>query len=583
MRLRRHCRQSVHHLLVSCCFVVAAAAAASSSSSLLSASSSSLPWQDDDFTTTTTTSYASASGRSRNNVDNMDYTEFPPTVFDPSGRLIAVETILPRTYQPYDPSHTLVVAIHCRQGIVIVSSVPTSPYLGLLHPAVPPRWKNASRGRSYNHSRADTDHSNRTSTSSTQEPAVQDDQEPIDSLFLSSRESSSEPDTRIMMMMTPPPFVRLSASLFGVTAGNAVDSQVVRRDLYEISQNLRQRQEEQETTSTSRGSSSSISSTITTTRRATTATSIDSDLLKEGDGSGGSPTSNSHSSRSNAPVTATITTTTTTTTQVIRGRAVARLWADRLQARTQQGQAGRLLATSVILVDAAAAAAAFTARDEKTPGTQDNDDVDEPSFYDALWQVDPTGVFYACQAAVAGRASPMAHELLLQLVQEKYLSKPKQPSSSSSATITTNQDDGDDNRETWSTKSPSDGADDSDLGDRAAPSRPRPRRRRHVRQALYDLTCTEALQLATQVVQSTLTKVTTAARTTLQGEDDIDEHNVRAGVTRIRGLVIRHRTNTAAPTTAITNTLPSSMPSRMQWYTQRELEALLARNGHEEN
>ena len=512
----------------------------SSSSSSLFSSLSSLPWQDDEEDSAS--SYAGRTSRSVV-VDTVDYaSDVPPTVFDPSGRLLAVESILAQTCQsPEDPSSsslslssflTLVVAIQCRHGLVIVTSLPTSPYLSLFMNDTEHRNNSSSNSSSSNSS---ISNNNRTNTSSNHKPVTEkeeeeekkkSDQKPLqyqESIELLLEHDTSRSTTR---MMTPP-FVRLSASLFGITAGNAVDAQVVRQNLYDIAQSLRQRHDEQHEPSPSSPPSSP------------------------------SPT---------GP------TMTTVTTQVVRGRAVARLWADRLQARTQQGQAGRLLATSVILVDAAAATTTTTTRNEASDAPfQEEEDGNEPSYYNGLWQVDPTGVFYSCQAAVAGRASPLAHELLLELVQEKYLwprstfddsSLPASAATTTTiTTTTTNQDDGDDNNnhnnnnsESWSTKSLSDGANDSNRGDTR-------RRRRHVRQALYDLSCTEALQLATQVVQSTLTKVTTTARTTLKGNDWKE--------TRIQGLVIRHRAHDTATTA--------------QWYTQRELEALLARKDSEEN
>ena len=136
----------------------------------------SAPWQD----------------TSSNVLQESLYNDLPPTVFAPSGRLFSIERMMQAVSNPQDPSSNLVIAIHCKEGIVVVSTEPQSPYLH--------RYRE----------------NNTTTTAS--EAAQNSSRTP---LLLLDEDS----------WIPPAPFSRLSSHLWGVTAGNAVDSQILRRKL----------------------------------------------------------------------------------------------------------------------------------------------------------------------------------------------------------------------------------------------------------------------------------------------------------------------------------------------------------------
>jgi 20S proteasome alpha/beta subunit len=117
------------------------------------------------------------------------YDDLPPTVFTPSGRLILLEQILPLSQQSEDASSNLAVAIECQDGVAIVTSSPQSPYL----------YENATLKSS---------------------------------LWIMLDEDDDD-------LSTMPPFCSLSPSVLAVTAGNAVDAQILRQHLEEIAQAAR--------------------------------------------------------------------------------------------------------------------------------------------------------------------------------------------------------------------------------------------------------------------------------------------------------------------------------------------------------
>ena len=73
---------------------------------------SSVPW------------HSSQAYLSKKDWDNMKtYVQLPPTVFAPQGRLYIVEEIMKVISSPEDPSSNLVIALHCKDGVVVVTTV----------------------------------------------------------------------------------------------------------------------------------------------------------------------------------------------------------------------------------------------------------------------------------------------------------------------------------------------------------------------------------------------------------------------------------------------------------------------------
>ena len=79
--------------------------------------SSEVPWQ-------------SSSG-SRTLQELKTYEDLPPTIFSPTGRLHPVERIAKDVASPFTPYSNLVVGLTCKDGIVVISTIPLSPYLNV--------------------------------------------------------------------------------------------------------------------------------------------------------------------------------------------------------------------------------------------------------------------------------------------------------------------------------------------------------------------------------------------------------------------------------------------------------------------
>ncbi|KAG7365858.1 proteasome subunit [Nitzschia inconspicua] len=97
----------------------------SSPSSTFSSSSSSssgledIPWSSE----------SSSSSSLRSSIlEASRYEDFPPIVFSPKGRLHKVEAAL-KASKLVTPRSNVVVAMKCRQGLLLVTTVPTSPFL----------------------------------------------------------------------------------------------------------------------------------------------------------------------------------------------------------------------------------------------------------------------------------------------------------------------------------------------------------------------------------------------------------------------------------------------------------------------
>jgi 20S proteasome alpha/beta subunit len=65
----------------------------------------------------------------KNAVEESMYTNMPPTIFSPSGRLYSVERKVEAASNADDVSSNVVAAIACEEGIVIVSCRTQSPHL----------------------------------------------------------------------------------------------------------------------------------------------------------------------------------------------------------------------------------------------------------------------------------------------------------------------------------------------------------------------------------------------------------------------------------------------------------------------
>lgn len=122
------------------------------------------------------------------------YRERPPTTFSPTGRLHPVERILERTK---DPISNLVLALRCKDGILVFSTLSTSPFLN-------------------------------TTTNNT--------------LFSFGPDQEEEPAQGGSTL----PIVTLSRKLVGATAGHPLDGQILRNKLHAFADQFLQEDDEEE-------------------------------------------------------------------------------------------------------------------------------------------------------------------------------------------------------------------------------------------------------------------------------------------------------------------------------------------------
>lgn len=76
-----------------------------------------------------------AGENSQSILEQSAYSERPPTIFSPTGRLHPVERIVEASKQNH-PQSNLVVAVKCQDGLLVFSTVPLSPYLNTTNSAL---------------------------------------------------------------------------------------------------------------------------------------------------------------------------------------------------------------------------------------------------------------------------------------------------------------------------------------------------------------------------------------------------------------------------------------------------------------
>ena len=88
-----------------------------SSSSETAAWNGGAPWQ--------------TSGSSRSIIEESTYADLPPTIFSPTGRLHSVERVVRASKTPDNPRGNLLIALKYGGGVVVVTTLPTSPFLNV--------------------------------------------------------------------------------------------------------------------------------------------------------------------------------------------------------------------------------------------------------------------------------------------------------------------------------------------------------------------------------------------------------------------------------------------------------------------
>mgnify|MGYP002784732961 CR=1 FL=1 len=151
------------------------------------------------------TAWKGAPWQTRNDglLEQLRYNDLPPTVFSPTGRLHPVERTME---QVRDPQSNVVVAICCQDGMLTLSTIPTSPYLNTTS----------------------------TTTMIQGEPLTNNNENS------SNNNNNETTDTSLVLLQTDDtlPIMDLSPSVVAVTAGKPLDSQVLRLRLQSMAQQL---------------------------------------------------------------------------------------------------------------------------------------------------------------------------------------------------------------------------------------------------------------------------------------------------------------------------------------------------------
>lgn len=154
-------------------------------------------------------------------LEQLRYNEMSPTIFSPTGRLHPVERTMEQVRQP-DARSNLVVALHCQDGMLMLSTVPLSPYLNAT--SITPLHNTSTTT-----SDADDDNNNVTDATIT----------PTASLFLVH--NNDDGDSTHMDAdgnVTPLPIVDLAPGMIGAAAGRVLDCQVLRMRMQALAQQL---------------------------------------------------------------------------------------------------------------------------------------------------------------------------------------------------------------------------------------------------------------------------------------------------------------------------------------------------------
>lgn len=159
---------------------------------------------------------------SKKDWDNLSrYHKLPPTVFAPQGRLHSVEQTMKAVSSPEDPSSNLVIALRCRDGMVVVTTVSPPVQAAFLQNEMTMMTTsqhndstvNATKSRSY--LPLWLDH---------YEEGERKTKEPMEVFFASSR-------------FVRTPFLD-NRNVWAITAGNAVHSQIFRRKIQSLAESI---------------------------------------------------------------------------------------------------------------------------------------------------------------------------------------------------------------------------------------------------------------------------------------------------------------------------------------------------------
>jgi 20S proteasome alpha/beta subunit len=133
-------------------------------------------------------------------LEQEEYRDMGPTVFSPGGRLHSVERTVAAASSLRDASSNLVIALTCRDGVVLVTTCNTSPHLDIT-----------------------------TTTSSSSVDSDDEDETETAPLWVTRKGRHAVP-----------PISRVAPEVFMVTGGNAVDSSILREKITRMAEATRQ-------------------------------------------------------------------------------------------------------------------------------------------------------------------------------------------------------------------------------------------------------------------------------------------------------------------------------------------------------
>ena len=198
-----------------------------SSSTTAAASAISAPWHADE------------SSSNSNEINNHlpSYQQLPPNIFAPRGRLHQVEHVMEGISSSEDPSSNLIVALSCKDGLVVVSTVPPSANFGYLLPVAEENdnddrktvhedeTKSASKDKVANNSIANATIASEASPPQPKYSLYWNDDEDDDQTKDSNSNSNNNNNHDIVL---PIPFAE-NPNIFALTAGNAIHGRLLRR------------------------------------------------------------------------------------------------------------------------------------------------------------------------------------------------------------------------------------------------------------------------------------------------------------------------------------------------------------------
>ena len=189
--------------------------ATKTASSSTTAAATTAPWHGE----------SSNSNEINNNLPN--YQQLPPNIFAPRGRLHQVEHVMEGISSSEDPSANLIVALSCKDGLVVVSTVPPSVNFGYLLPSKENIDKSSgddiSAPKENNTSIANAT----TSEASPPQPKYSlywNDDDDDDQ----TKDSNNNDNNNTNDIVLPIPFAE-NPNTFALTAGNAIHGRLLRR------------------------------------------------------------------------------------------------------------------------------------------------------------------------------------------------------------------------------------------------------------------------------------------------------------------------------------------------------------------